>query len=418
MGPDAGLTPERNAMISLSDIEAAAAAIAGAVERTPCLASRTLSQLTGADVRVKFENLQFTASFKERGALNKLLNLSEAERQRGVIAMSAGNHAQGVAYHAGRLGIPATIVMPAFTPFVKVRHTRDFGADVVLKGDTLAEAAAHARELAEAKRFVFVHPYDDPLVMAGQGTIALEMLRDMPDLDMLVIPVGGGGLIAGNAVAAKAVKPDIAIIGVEAAGYSALFQMLRNEPVQVGGDTIAEGIAVRDIGAAPLAVCKKLVDEVLLVEETAIERAIALFLEIEKTVAEGAGAAGLAAMLAHPEKFRGRKVGLILCGGNIDTRLLASILMRNLVRDRRIVRLRIKIPDRPGLLAKVTAVIGEAGANIMEVSHQRLFGHVEAKSTDLDVVMETRDSKHVDDVIARLEASGFKTKLLDTGLME
>jgi len=405
-------------MITLADIEAAAEAIAGAVERTPCLASRTLSQLTGADVRVKFENLQFTASFKERGALNKLLNLTDDERRRGVIAMSAGNHAQGVAYHAGRLGIPATIVMPAFTPFVKVRHTRDFGANVVLKGETLAEAAAHARGLAAREKFVFVHPYDDPHVMAGQGTIALEMLHDMPDLEMLVIPVGGGGLIAGNAVAAKAVKPEIEIVGVEAAGYSALFQMLRGEPVQVGGDTVAEGIAVRDIGAAPLAVCKALVDEVLLVEETAIERAIALFLEIEKTVAEGAGAAGLAAMLAHPEKFRGRKVGLILCGGNIDTRLLASILMRNLVRDRRIVRLRIKIPDRPGLLAKVTAVIGEGGANIMEVSHQRLFGHVEAKSTDLDVVMETRDSAHVDDVIARLEASGFRTKLLDTGLME
>ena len=405
-------------MITLADIEAAAGAIAGAVERTPCLASRTLSQLTGADVRVKFENLQFTASFKERGALNKLLNLTDDERRRGVIAMSAGNHAQGVAYHAGRLGIPATIVMPAFTPFVKVRHTRDFGANVVLKGETLAEAAAHARELAAREKFVFVHPYDDPFVMAGQGTIALEMLHDMPDLEMLVIPVGGGGLIAGNAVAAKAVKPDIEIVGVEAAGYSALFQMLRGEPVQVGGDTVAEGIAVVDIGAAPLAVCKALVDEVLLVEETAIERAIALFLEIEKTVAEGAGAAGLAAMLAHPERFRGRKVGLILCGGNIDTRLLASILMRNLVRDRRIVRLRIKIPDRPGLLAKVTAVIGEAGANIMEVSHQRLFGHVEAKSTDLDVVMETRDSAHVDDVITRLEASGFRTKLLDTGLME
>ena len=405
-------------MITLADIEAAAGAIAGAVERTPCLASRTLSQLTGADVRVKFENLQFTASFKERGALNKLLTLTDDERRRGVIAMSAGNHAQGVAYHAGRLGIPATIVMPAFTPFVKVRHTRDFGANVVLKGETLAEAASHARALAADEKFVFVHPYDDPFVMAGQGTIALEMLHDMPDLEMLVIPVGGGGLIAGNAVAAKAVKPDIEIVGVEAAGYSALFQMLRGEPVQVGGDTVAEGIAVRDIGAAPLAVCKALVDEVLLVEETAIERAIALFLEIEKTVAEGAGAAGLAAMLAHPEKFRGRKVGLILCGGNIDTRLLASILMRNLVRDRRIVRLRIKIPDRPGLLAKVTAVIGEAGANIMEVSHQRLFGHVEAKSTDLDVVMETRDSAHVDDVITRLEASGFRTKLLDTGLME
>jgi threonine dehydratase len=405
-------------MISLTDIQNAAAAINGAVERTPCLASRTLSQLTGADVRVKFENLQFTASFKERGALNKLLNLTADERKRGVIAMSAGNHAQGVAYHAGRLGIPATIVMPAFTPFVKVRHTRDFGAEVVLKGETLAEAAAHARELAAREKFVFVHPYDDPHVMAGQGTIALEMLQDMPDLEVLIIPVGGGGLIAGNAVAAKAIKPSISVIGVEAAGYAALYQTLHGQPVNVGGDTIAEGIAVRDIGSGPLAVCKSLIDEVLLVEETAIERAVALFLEIEKTVAEGAGAAGLAAMLTHPDKFRGKKVGLVLCGGNIDTRLLASILMRNLVRDGRIVRLRIKIPDRPGMLAKVTNVIGEAGANIMEVSHQRLFGHVEAKSTDLDVVMETRDRPHVDDVIARLTAAGFKTKLLDTGLME
>jgi threonine dehydratase len=405
-------------MISLADIQNAAAAIKGAVERTPCLASRTLSALTGADVRVKFENLQFTASFKERGALNKLLNLTAEERKRGVIAMSAGNHAQGVAYHAGRLGIPATIVMPAFTPFVKVRHTRDFGAEVVLKGETLAEAAAHARELAAREKFVFVHPYDDPHVMAGQGTIALEMLQDMPDLEVLIIPVGGGGLIAGNAVAAKAIKPSISVIGVEAAGYAALYQTLHGQPVNVGGDTIAEGIAVRDIGSGPLAVCKSLIDEVLLVEETAIERAVALFLEIEKTVAEGAGAAGLAAMLTHPDKFRGKKVGLVLCGGNIDTRLLASILMRNLVRDGRIVRLRIKIPDRPGMLAKVTNVIGEAGANIMEVSHQRLFGHVEAKSTDLDVVMETRDRPHVDDVIARLTAAGFKTKLLDTGLME
>ncbi len=405
-------------MIALADIQSAAAAIKGAVERTPCLASRTLSKLTGADVRVKFENLQFTASFKERGALNKLLNLTPEERKRGVIAMSAGNHAQGVAYHAGRLGIPATIVMPAFTPFVKVKHTRDFGANVVLKGETLAEAASHARELAAREKFVFVHPYDDPYVMAGQGTIALEMLEDMPDLEMLVIPVGGGGLISGNAVAAKAIKPSISVIGVEAAGYAALYQTLHGQPVNVGGDTIAEGIAVRDIGAGPLAVCKSLVDEVLLVEETGIERAIALFLEIEKTVAEGAGAAGLAAMLTHPDRFRGKKVGLILCGGNIDTRLLASILMRNLVRDGRIIRLRIKIPDRPGMLAKVTSVIGEAGANIMEVSHQRLFGHVEAKSTDLDVVMETRDRPHVDDVIARLTAAGFKTKLLDTGLMD
>lgn len=404
--------------VTLDDIRAAARAIDGAVVRTPLLRSRTLSRLTGADVRVKFENLQFTAAFKERGALNKLLSLTQAQRKRGVIAMSAGNHAQGVAYHAGRLGIPATIVMPAFTPFVKVKHTRDFGARVVLQGDTLSEAAAHAHALAEQHDLVFVHPYDDAAVIAGQGTIGLEMLEDMPELDSLIVPVGGGGLISGIAVAAKTLKPGIEVVGVESSSYSALHQNLQGKPVAVGGDTIAEGIAVRDIGRLPLALCRSLVDEVLLVDESAIERAIALFLEIEKTVAEGAGAAGLAALVGYPERFKGRIVGLVLCGGNIDTRLLASILMRNLVREGRIVRLRIKIPDRPGVLAKVSALVGDAGANILEVGHQRLFGHVEAKSAELDIVLETRDRAHSQEVIATIEAAGFKVKPLEASLID
>ena len=346
--------------VSLADVRAAAARIKGAVVHTPCLRSETLSRIAKADVWIKFENLQFTASFKERGALNTLLQLTDEERRRGVIAMSAGNHAQGVAYHAGRLGLPATIVMPSFTPNTKVKHTRGHGARVVLIGDTLAEAAAEAHRLADAEKLVFVHPYDDPRIIAGQGTIALEMLEDAPELDTLVVPVGGGGMLAGCAVAARGLKPDVRMIGVESAGYSAMRQLLAGEPVTVGGDTIAEGIAVRDIGQTPLAIARALVDRVLAVDEVAIERAIALFLEVEKTVAEGAGAAGLAALLAHPEVFKGRKIGLILCGGNIDTRLLASVLLRGLVRDGRIVRLRLMIGDAPGQLARVAGLIGAA----------------------------------------------------------
>jgi len=399
--------------VALGDIRAASARIAGAVVRTPCLLSQTLSRATGAEIWVKFENLQFTASFKERGALNTLLLLSEDERRRGVIAMSAGNHAQGVAYHAGRLGVPATIVMPSITPNVKVRHTRDHGARVVLHGDTLAEAGSEARRLAEAERLVFLHPYDDARVIAGQGTIALEMLEDAPALDTLVVPVGGGGMIAGCAIAARALNPGIAIVGVESRGYAALGQTLANQPVRTGGDTIAEGIAVRDIGALPLAIARALKIEVLEVDEVAIERAIALFLEVEKTVAEGAGAAGLAALLAHPERFRGRKVGLVLCGGNIDTRLLASVLLRGLVRDGRIARLRLMIGDRPGQLAHVAGLIGEAGGNIVEVQHQRLFGGVVAKATELDVTMETRGRAHVRDIVAALEGDGFSVQVLD-----
>jgi threonine dehydratase len=399
--------------VSLADVRAAAARIKGAVVHTPCLRSETLSRIAKADVWVKFENLQFTASFKERGALNTLLQLNAEERKRGVIAMSAGNHAQGVAYHAGRLGIPATIVMPSFTPNTKVKHTRDHGARVVLKGDTLSEAATEAHRLADAEKLVFVHPYDDPRIIAGQGTIALEMIEDAPEIDTLVVPVGGGGMIAGCAVAARGLKPDVKVIGVESAGYSAMRQLLAGEQVTVGGDTIAEGIAVRDIGASPLAIARALVDRVVAVDEVAIERAIALFLEVEKTVAEGAGAAGLAALIAHPQQFTGRKVGLVLCGGNIDTRLLASVLLRGLVRDGRIVRLRLMIGDLPGQLARVAGLIGVAGGNIVEVQHQRLFGSVVAKATELDVTVETRDRDHARELVQALQAASFKVRVLE-----
>jgi threonine dehydratase len=399
--------------VTLEDVEYAAARIGDAVVHTPCLRSETLSRIAKADVWVKFENLQFTASFKERGALNTLLQLTDEEKKRGVIAMSAGNHAQGVAYHAGRLGMPATIVMPSFTPNTKVEHTRGHGARVVLHGDTLAEAATEAHRLADAHKLVFVHPYDDPRIIAGQGTIALEMLQDVPELDTLLAPVGGGGMIAGCAVAARGLKPDIKVIGVETTSYAAMHQLLAGEPVPAGGDTIAEGIAVRDIGKTPLAIARALLDQVLTVDEVAIESAIALFLEVEKTVAEGAGAAGLAALLAHPQHFIGRKVGLVLSGGNIDTRLLASVLLRGLVRDGRIVRLRLMIGDLPGQLARVSGLIGKAGGNIVEVQHQRLFGAVVAKRTELDVTVETRGRDHARELVDALSAEGFKVRVLE-----
>jgi threonine dehydratase len=399
--------------VTLEDVEFAAARIGDAVVHTPCLRSETLSRIAKADVWVKFENLQFTASFKERGALNTLLQLTDDEKKRGVIAMSAGNHAQGVAYHAGRLGIPATIVMPSFTPNTKVEHTRGHGARVVLHGDTLAEAATEAHRLADAGKLTFVHPYDDPRIIAGQGTIALEMLQDAPEIDTIVAPVGGGGMIAGCAVAARGLKPDIKVIGVETTSYSAMYQLLAGEPVTAGGDTIAEGIAVRDIGKTPLAIARALLDQVLTVDEVAIESAIALFLEVEKTVAEGAGAAGLAALLAHPQHFIGRKVGLVLSGGNIDTRLLASVLLRGLVRDGRIVRLRLMIGDLPGQLARVSGLIGKAGGNIVEVQHQRLFGAVVAKRTELDVTVETRGRDHARELVEALSAEGFKVRVLE-----
>jgi len=399
--------------ITIDDIRRAERAIRPDLPRTPAARSQTLSAVTGCEVAVKFENLHFTASFKERGALNKLKSLSDDERRRGVIAVSAGNHAQGVARHAARLGIPATIVMPAFTPFVKVKHTRDFGARVLLEGETLAESAAAARRLQEAGDLVFVHPYDDPLIAAGQGTCALEFLEDFPDLDTLVVPVGGGGLITGVGVAAKAINPAIRVIGVETALYPALLRHLNGQPVVCGGATIAEGIAVKDTGQLTLDMAAAAIDDVLLVDEAAIERAVVMLLEIEKTVVEGAGAVGLAALLTHPAMFAGRKVGLILSGGNIDSRLLASIIMRGLVRDRRVVKLRVEITDAPGTLSRIAGLIGQVGGNIIEVYHQRLFGSVPAKSADLDLVIETRDAQHVQDILDRLAGEGFAGELLN-----
>jgi len=398
---------------TIEDIRSAAARIRGAVERTPFLHSRTLSLLAGAQVFLKFENLQFTASFKERGALNKLLSLSEAERRGGVIAMSAGNHAQGVAYHAARLGMRAVIVMPKGTPNVKVKATRVHGAEVVLEGDTLADAARHAHALAARESLTFVHPYDDPLVIAGQGTVALEMLEDIPDLDCLVVPIGGGGLISGMATAARALRPGIRVYGVESRTYCAMQQRLQGLPVDVGGDTIAEGLAVRDVGDLTLEIVRRLVDEVLIVGEETIERAIVALIEIEKTVAEGAGAAGLAAVLEHAERFAGRRVGIPLCGGNIDSRVLSAVLMRGLVRDGRLVRLRVAMPDISGSLAKVAGMIGEAGGNIVEVQHQRLFGTASVRTPEVEFVIETRDREHSQALVAGLRARGVKVGLPD-----
>src|SRR5688572_14202584 len=394
-------------MVTLDDIRAAAKRIAGALEPTPCVHSRTLSKLTGAEVFLKFENLQFTASFKERGALNKLLSLSDADRRRGVIAMSAGNHAQAVAYHAARLGIPATIVMPRGSPNTKIRNTQIHGASVVLEGDNLFEAGKHARALAARDDLVFVHPYEDALIIAGQGTAGMEMLEAVPDLEVLAVPVGGGGLISGIATAAKALNPQILVYGVETANYPSMHQRLNNLPVVCGGDTIAEGIAVKDVGATALAIIRQLVEEVLVVKEETIERAVVALIEIEKTVAEGAGAAGLAALLEHPQRFAGKRVGIVISGGNIDSRVLASVLMRGLVRDARLVRLRVTMPDISGSLAKVAALIAEAGGNIVEVQHQRIFGTSSVRSPEVEFLVETRDRGHTAELIALLQKSAI-----------
>jgi threonine dehydratase len=393
-------------MVSAQDVRAAAARIAGAVERTPCLPSRTLSRLAGCEVFLKFENLQFTASFKERGALNKLLSLSEAERRRGVIAMSAGNHAQAVAYHAARLGIPAVIVMPRGSPNTKIKNTRVHGAEVVLEGDSLHEAGAHARSRAQRDDLVFVHPYEDERVVAGQGTVGLEMLEQVPELDALVVPVGGGGLISGIAIAAKAARPQIRIYGVESKTYPSMHQRLAGQPVQVGGDTIAEGIAVKDVGDIAFDIIRREVEDVRVVEEEAIERAVVALIEIEKTVAEGAGAAALAALLEHRAAFAGRRVGLVVSGGNIDSRVLASVLMRGLVRDQRLVRLRVTVRDVAGSLAKVAALIAEAGGNVIEVQHQRIFSTASARATEIEFLIETRDREHSQALVRSIEAAG------------
>lgn len=390
-------------MITLADVKQAAARIQGRVIRTPSLFSDTLSRVTGAMVTLKLENLQATGAFKERGAANRLAMLTAAERQAGVIAMSAGNHAQAVARHASLLGIAAVIVMPKHTPSTKVTRTAGWGARVVLHGDTLAEAAEHAHALAAAEGLVFVHPYDDPAVMAGQGTLALELLEDAPDLDMLVIPVGGGGLLAGCAVAATGLKPGIEVIGVEVAAYAALAQRLAGQPVSVGGATIAEGIAVRDIGEIPLRHIRAHVADVVVVPERTVEEAIALLAEGAKVVAEGAGAAGIAALLAFPDRFAGKKVGVVICGGNIDARILANVLLRNLLRDGRLVRLVLEIPDRPGVLADIAGRIGTAGGNIIDVSHHRLFASPSVQAAQLEVMFEARDPAHGTEIVRSLE---------------
>src|SRR6478735_5940242 len=393
--------------VAPADIRAAAETIRGAVVETPCSHSRTLSDICGCDIWLKFENLQFTSSFKERGALNRLTALTPDERARGVIAMSAGNHAQGVAYHARRLGIPATIVMPSGTPMVKIENTRRHGAEVIIHGETVEDAGAFAREHCRTHDLTFVHPYDDLLIIAGQGTVALEMLEAVPDLDMLVVPIGGGGLISGIAVAAKALKPSLKIIRVEPMLYPSMYNAIKNTHLPMRGDTLAEGIAVKAPGLITTEIVRRLVDEILLVTEDQIERAVAMLISIEKTVVEGAGAAGLAAVLAMPERFSGKKVGLVLTGGNIDTRLIASVLTRELAREGRLTQIAIDIVDRPGQLASVSALLAEAGANIIEVSHQRTFSDLPAKGTLLEVVIETRDRAHLNEVMKRLGEAGF-----------
>jgi threonine dehydratase len=398
--------------ISMDDVRAAHERISDQLYATPCLHSRTLSQLTGAQIYIKFENLQFTASFKERGALNRLLQLTPAERARGVCTMSAGNHGQAVAYHAHRLGIPATIVMPRHTPFVKVEHTRSHGAEVVLYGDTLSEASEHAHGIMNARQLVFVHPYDDPAVMAGQGTIAIEMLAAAPQLDALVVPIGGGGLISGMAVAARALKPGVELIGVQTESYPSMPAALRGDDAVCQGNTIAEGIAVKTAGRLTREVVRELVRDIVLVSESDLERSIALLLNVEKTVAEGAGAAALAAVLAQAQRYRDRHVGLVLSGGNIDPRLLASVIMRELVRAQRIVTLRIPIPDQPGALARVTQVVGEQGGNILDVFHRRLSTNVPAKSATLELSFEARDASHAASVVAAIRTAGFDPSVL------
>ncbi|MGC1250985.1 MAG: threonine ammonia-lyase [Xanthobacteraceae bacterium] len=394
--------------VTLAAIEAARRTIAGHVLRTPLLPAPPLSALTGAEVFVKYENLQVTNSFKERGAYVKLAALTAAERKCGVIAMSAGNHAQAVAYHARRLAIPATIVMPVTTPFVKIKATEAHGATVVLCGETLTEAQVRAEAIAAERSLVWVHPYDDPHIIAGQGTVALEMLEEAPDIETLVIPIGGGGLIAGNAIAARAVKPSIEIVGVECALYPSMWNAIHHAARPCGGATLAEGVAVSKAGALTLPVVRELVRDIVLVGEPLIERAVNAFLTLQKTMAEGAGAAGLAAMLAEPQRFAGRKVGLILCGGNIDPRILASIMVRELERDDRIVSFRLIIPDRPGILGQISTRLGELGANILGVDHHRLFLDVPAKGAKLDITVETRDGAHAEQIFRALTADGYQ----------
>jgi len=401
------------AAITLETIREAARAIAEHINRTPCALSRTLSEITGAQVFIKFENLQFTGSFKERGALFKLLSLTPSEHSAGVIAMSAGNHAQAVAYHARRLGIPAVIVMPRFTPHVKVEHTKRFGAEVVLHGEDLTEAGEFASTTAARRGLHLIHPYDDERIIAGQGTVALEFLEAQPALECLLIPVGGGGLIAGNALAAKAINPAIRVFGVQTARYPSMRQALAGEPIRCGRSTLAEGIAVKSPGRLTLPIIREAVEEILLVDENDIEKAVLLFLEGERTVAEGAGAAGLAALLANPERFRGRRVGLVLSGGNIDLMVLSTIIQRGLVRTGRLGRLTVELADSPGSLAEVTAVLGRLEANIVEVLHQRTFVSLPLQSAEVEFILQTRGLPHMRAVVEGLRAEGIEGRWVE-----
>ncbi len=400
--------------IFADDVRTAAKAIEGAVNRTHTSLSRTLSAITGADIYLKFEIFQFTAAYKERGALNRLLAMSDDERKRGVVAMSAGNHAQGVSYHARRMGIPATIVMPESTPFNKVKSTEELGANVVLKGKKLEEATAAALTLAEENGYVFIHPFNDPLVMAGQGTVGLEILEDVPDLDTLIVPIGGGGLISGIATIAKDINPNIKIVGVQTEAFPSMKVAIDGVELESSELTIAEGIAVNAPGDLAQEIVRELVDEILIIPETKIEEAIVLMMEIEKVVVEGAGATGLAALMEYPDKFKDGKIGLILTGGNIDSRLLASAIMRAMARDGRLTRLRITMVDKPGSLAEVTNVVAKIGANVIELRHQREFGAVSLKMTEMEMVIEAKDKAHADRVVVGLEKAGFKVEQAKT----
>ncbi|MFL9842493.1 threonine ammonia-lyase [Sphingomonas sp. ST-64] len=399
--------------VTLADVQMAAERIMGSIVRTPTLRSKTLSDLTGADVWLKFENLQFTAAYKERGALNTLLQLDDAARAKGVIAASAGNHAQGLAYHGNRLGIPVTIVMPKPTPTVKVTQTEGHGANVILEGETFDEAYAHARQLEASNGYTFVHPFDDPRIIAGQGTVALEMLADAPAIDTLIIPIGGGGLSSGMSTVAKAADHAIEVVGVEAELFPSMYNLIKGTSLPIGGDTLAEGIAVRDPGTITAQIVEALVDDIVLVTERALEESLSLLLQIEKTVVEGAGAAGLAALLSNPERFRGRTVGIVLCGGNIDTRLLANVLLRDLARSGRLARLRIRLQDRPGALYQVARIFQEQTVNILELSHQRIFTNLPAKGLSLDVECETRDRAHLERLIDALQKADYEVRAIE-----
>ncbi len=398
--------------VTPDDIRTAAGEIAGEVVRTPLIRAGRLGELLGCELYLKLENLQFTGSFKDRGSLVKLKSLTPEQAKYGVIAMSAGNHAQGVAHHARRLGIPATIVMPEFAPFTKVERTKELGARVVLTGDTLDASAVAAREIGEKENRTFVHPYDDPLIVAGQGTIGFEMLEDQPELDTIVVPIGGGGIMSGIATAAKSINPDIRMIGAEAELFPSMYRAIQGLPAASGGNTLADGIAVKNPGKLTREIIERLVEDIVLVDEAQIESAVHNLVELQKIVAEGAGAAGIAAIMKAPERFAGRKVGAVICGGNIDVRLLSSVLARGLVRDGRMARLRIGIVDRPGVLAKLSKLIGDTGGNIIEVYHQRLFFDVPAKQADVDAVIETRNAAHVDEIVELLKANGFPTRIL------